>query len=209
MIQKLQNGVLLTSVYIKSIQAWNSTHRRESQAHPLALSQNVSLVISGACGVQSSGGNATRQNFGAGFKNSIATSLFPSGARLTRTTRQGCSSDVSGFCKMTVWPWRTPNSSTISAPCALTTEVWVCSRAIFLSGPGAMTATGILRYTRWLRLRSWAGPGFGGSRDMTVRKQSASPILLRQEVESTAVRRSHAAVCLRRDHEIRATRIIY
>ena len=77
--------------------------------------------------VQSAGGNARCQKFGAGCVNSTATLGGPVSSLFTETTRHSSCSPLSAFCTRSLCFGVTMSVKAKSAPCALTTSVCVLS----------------------------------------------------------------------------------
>src|SRR6266852_476241 len=85
-------------------------------------------LASGLRGLQSDGGNETRQNFELGCTNSTPISAVPFAPALTSTTVQRISSSVFRFRILTVAPLCTASFSKINPPCAFTSSVKVFFR---------------------------------------------------------------------------------
>src|SRR6266852_6483579 len=84
-------------------------------------------LASGLRGLQSDGGNETRQNFELGCTNSTPISAVPFAPALTSTAVQRISSSVFRFRILTVAPLCTASFSKINPPCAFTSSVKVFS----------------------------------------------------------------------------------
>jgi len=98
---------------------------------------------SGCRGVQSSGGNATRQNVGCGVVNSRPISALPERTGPRNATWHSCSSCVFLCCRRILEPLISLAANKTSAPCALIASVSVSSSILLpcVSVPRIRTAT--------------------------------------------------------------------